>query len=641
MPDSAPLRQGRRRAEGAPRDPPRGRPAGPRHARLRRGVRAFRRAGLPARRRRPGAAGRRRPRPLDHPARDGRDARLQPARAAHPRVPARQVRRLHGLRRRLPGHGHPRPGPPGTRGRAAASTAFAATQADPAGSPATGARPISPRPPSTATCPARKGHRARRVRDLRRPRPLQGLRRMRRGLRGARPRRPDHDRQGRRGAERREHARALSRATCASSARCRRPPRSTATTRRWPTCCSASTPSATSAAPARAPAAARRRRSARWSRRPARSTARSRWGSSRPPAATRSTAAPTRSTRTSCRGRTRCSRTRRRSRWASAQRWDQAGHPERRLWVIGGDGAMFDIGFGALSRMVASGADIKVLVLDTQVYSNTGGQASTASYGGQVTKLSAFGKALHGRTEPRKELGRILMAHGEAYVAQSTPAHLNHFLRTIMEANAYPGPGRRHRLHALPARARHRRRRLGAPVEARGRVARPSRCSPTTRAAARRIAERLSLQGNPALKDDWATAPDGTPDRLPRLRPDRGPVRPALRARRHADRRDRRHRRPTGWPAGGRSRSSPGVARGDLSHVPRLPRARRGGRPDRRHRRDRRTPPPRVTLLAPDLRSGSGSSWRPGPSSTASTPDEAAFIRTIHRGRRRHGATRS
>src|SRR6476619_1399445 len=121
-------------------------------------------------------------------------------------------------------------------------------------------------------------------------------------------------------------------------------------------------------------------------------------------------------------------------------RWDQAGHPDRRLWVIGGDGAMFDIGFGALSRMVASGADIKVLVLDTQVYSNTGGQASTASFGGQITKLSAYGRELHGRPEPRKELGRILAAHGNAYVAQTTPAHINHFYRTILEANAYPGP---------------------------------------------------------------------------------------------------------------------------------------------------------------------------------------------------------
>jgi pyruvate/2-oxoacid:ferredoxin oxidoreductase beta subunit len=85
--------------------------------------------------------------------------------------------------------------------------------------------------------------------------------------------------------------------------------------------------------------------------------------------------------------------------------WDQAGHPDRRLWVMGGDGAMYDIGFQALSRMVASGADIKVLVLDTQVYSNTGGQASTASFGGQVTKLSAFGSpvcpSMGSRTTPR------------------------------------------------------------------------------------------------------------------------------------------------------------------------------------------------------------------------------------------------
>ena len=121
-------------------------------------------------------------------------------------------------------------------------------------------------------------------------------------------------------------------------------------------------------------------------------------------------------------------------------RWDQAGHAERRLWVIGGDGAMYDIGFQALSRMVASGADIKVMVLDTQAYSNTGGQSSTASFGGQVTKLSAFGREHHGRTENRKELGRIMLAHGDVYVAQTTAAHLNHFYRAIIDANEYPGP---------------------------------------------------------------------------------------------------------------------------------------------------------------------------------------------------------
>ena len=68
-------------------------------------------------------------------------------------------------------------------------------------------------------------------------------------------------------------------------------------------------------------------------------------------------------------------------------RWDQLGWQARRLWVLGGDGAMLDIGFQSLSRMLASGLDIKVLVLETQVYSNTGGQASTASYTGQNTKM--------------------------------------------------------------------------------------------------------------------------------------------------------------------------------------------------------------------------------------------------------------
>jgi pyruvate ferredoxin oxidoreductase beta subunit len=191
-------------------------------------------------------------------------------------------------------------------------------------------------------------------------------------------------------------------------------------------------------------------------------------------------------------------------------RWDQDGHSDRRLWVLGGDGAMYDIGFQALSRMVASGEDIKVLVLDTQVYSNTGGQASTASFGGQVTKLSAFGRELHGRPEPRKELGRILMAHGNAFVAQTTPAHVNHFYRAIMEANAYPGPAVVIAYaacmpeHGIPDDAATRQAKLAV----------DSRAFPLFTFDPRRgesIAQRLSLQGNPALKRDWETRPDGTP----------------------------------------------------------------------------------------------------------------------------------
>jgi pyruvate ferredoxin oxidoreductase beta subunit len=191
-------------------------------------------------------------------------------------------------------------------------------------------------------------------------------------------------------------------------------------------------------------------------------------------------------------------------------RWEQEGRGERRLWVVGGDGAMYDIGFQALSRMVASGKDIKVLVLDTQVYSNTGGQASTASFGGQVTKLSAYGHALHGRPERRKELGRILVGHGDAYVAQTTPAHLNHFYRSILDANAFPGPAvvivyaACMPEHGIADDAGMRQSRLAV----------DSRAFPLFTYDPRRgetIAERLSLQGNPSTKADWHTLPDGTP----------------------------------------------------------------------------------------------------------------------------------
>ena len=202
-------------------------------------------------------------------------------------------------------------------------------------------------------------------------------------------------------------------------------------------------------------------------------------------------------------------------------------------------------------------ADIKVLVLDTQVYSNTGGQASTASFGGQVTKLSAFGKAIHGRNEPRKELGRILMAHGEAYVAQSTPAHLNHFLRTIMEANAFPGPAVV--IAYTPCQPEHgiADDASAAAVEAGRRVAHLPALH--LRPAPRRDASPSGSRSR-ATRPCGATgrrAPDGTPDRLPGLRPDGGPVRPALRTR-TGRRPTRSSRRPrTGWPTGGRSRSSP------------------------------------------------------------------------------------
>jgi pyruvate/2-oxoacid:ferredoxin oxidoreductase beta subunit/Pyruvate/2-oxoacid:ferredoxin oxidoreductase delta subunit len=190
-------------------------------------------------------------------------------------------------------------------------------------------------------------------------------------------------------------------------------------------------------------------------------------------------------------------------------RWDQAGHADRRLWVFGGDGAMYDIGFQSLSRLVASGMDVKVLVLDTGAYSNTGGQASTASFTSQVAKLAAYGKAEHGKSEKRKELGRILIAHGDAYVAQVAASNINHLYKAMMEANAYPGPAVIVAYtpcmpeHIIPDDAANRQAKLAV----------DSRAFPLFTYDPRRgtkLSERLSLQGNPAVKEDWSKSPDGT-----------------------------------------------------------------------------------------------------------------------------------
>ena len=77
---------------------------------------------------------------------------------------------------------------------------------------------------------------------------------------------------------------------------------------------------------------------------------------------------------------------------------------------------------------MASGKPIKVLVVDTQVYSNTGGQACTSGFIGQISDMAQFGKAIQGKQEPRKEIGLIGMAHRTTYVMQSTIAHPNHMI---------------------------------------------------------------------------------------------------------------------------------------------------------------------------------------------------------------------
>jgi len=187
-------------------------------------------------------------------------------------------------------------------------------------------------------------------------------------------------------------------------------------------------------------------------------------------------------------------------------KWDQRGWQEKRLWVVGGDGAMYDIGFQSLSRMLASGMDIKVLVLDTQVYSNTGGQVSTASFLGQDAKMAAVGPAIAGKQERRKELGLICLMQPEVFVAQTTPAHINHFYRAIIAANSYPGPA----VVVAYSTCQPEHGVGDDRAAAQAALAVESRAFPLFVYDPRKgetIRQRLSLQGNPAPKEDWALDP--------------------------------------------------------------------------------------------------------------------------------------
>jgi pyruvate-ferredoxin/flavodoxin oxidoreductase len=106
------------------------------------------------------------------------------------------------------------------------------------------------------------------------------------------------------------------------------------------------------------------------------------------------------------------------------------------VWIIGGDGWAYDIGFGGLDHVLASGLDVNILVLDTEVYSNTGGQQSKATPFGAVAKFATTGK----RT-PKKDLGLIAMSTGRAYVARVAMGARDHqTLKAIREAEAFPGP---------------------------------------------------------------------------------------------------------------------------------------------------------------------------------------------------------
>ncbi|MBL7014331.1 MAG: thiamine pyrophosphate-binding protein [Candidatus Marinimicrobia bacterium] len=187
-------------------------------------------------------------------------------------------------------------------------------------------------------------------------------------------------------------------------------------------------------------------------------------------------------------------------------RWDQMGWQDKKLWAIGGDGAMVDIGFQALSRMLASGMNINVLILDTQVYSNTGGQASTATFTGQEAKMSAVGKAIGGKTEARKEIANLCMMHPNIFVAQTTSAHTNHFYKAIMAANEYEGPS----VINVFTTCQPEHGVADDMAMHQAKLAADSRAFPVFIYDPRngeRFSERLSLQGNPAKNKDWFVNP--------------------------------------------------------------------------------------------------------------------------------------
>jgi pyruvate-ferredoxin/flavodoxin oxidoreductase len=172
--------------------------------------------------------------------------------------------------------------------------------------------------------------------------------------------------------------------------------------------------------------------------------------------------------------------------------------------VIGGDGAMLDIGFQNLSRLLASGKPIRVMVLDTQVYSNTGGQASTATFTSQAADMTPFGKVQPGKEEVRKELSLIAIAHRGTYVLQSSQASASHLISGVIKGlnsrrpaifNVYtPCPVE----HGLPDE--------WAPTGAK--LALESRAFPYLvfdPDAGDTLAECISLDGNPAVDENWPT----------------------------------------------------------------------------------------------------------------------------------------
>jgi pyruvate-ferredoxin/flavodoxin oxidoreductase len=109
---------------------------------------------------------------------------------------------------------------------------------------------------------------------------------------------------------------------------------------------------------------------------------------------------------------------------------------KKTVWIVGGDGWAYDIGFGGLDHVIASGRNVNILVMDTEVYSNTGGQSSKATPLAAVAKFAAGGKMT-----PKKDLGLMAMSYGSVYVAHiAMGANDRQTLQALIEAESYPGP---------------------------------------------------------------------------------------------------------------------------------------------------------------------------------------------------------
>jgi pyruvate-ferredoxin/flavodoxin oxidoreductase len=171
---------------------------------------------------------------------------------------------------------------------------------------------------------------------------------------------------------------------------------------------------------------------------------------------------------------------------------------------MGGDGAMYDIGFQNLSRALMSGMPIKILVVDTQVYSNTGGQACTSGFIGQVSDMAPYGQAMRGKQETRKEISLIGMAHRTSYVMQGTIAHVNHLLESYIDGLNSRRPALFNIYAVCPPEHG-----VGDDKSVdQSKLAVEGRAYPLFRFdpdAGTTFSECVSLEGNPSLDQDWPT----------------------------------------------------------------------------------------------------------------------------------------